>query len=60
MILFMLAVNLSVLIYPNCDGFPSLAVVWPQELDLKNWKLIGERHYLWRGAMYGGVFVEGP
>ena len=31
-----------------------------KELDLKNWKLIGERHYLWRGAMYGGVFVEGP
>lgn len=21
---------------------------------------MGERHYLWRGAMYGGVFVEGP
>ena len=41
-------------------SIPQFAVVWPQELDLKNWKLIGERHYLWRGAMYGGVFVEGP
>ena len=59
----MLAVNLSILIYPdNCDFIhPSVCSwPWPQELDLKNWKLMGERHYLWRGAMYGGVFVEGP
>ena len=35
-------------------------VVGPEELDLKNWKLIGDRHYLWRGAIHGGVFVEGP
>lgn len=31
-----------------------------EELDLKKWKLTGERHYLWRGAIHGGVFVEGP
>ena len=31
-----------------------------KELDLKNWKFTGERHYLWRGAVHGGVFVEGP
>ena len=31
-----------------------------QELDLGAFKLVGERHHLWRGALHGGVFVEGP
>mmetsp|Transcript_49381 Transcript_49381/g.105070 ORF Transcript_49381/g.105070 Transcript_49381/m.105070 type:complete len:644 (-) Transcript_49381:20-1951(-) len=34
--------------------------IWCQELDLNEWALTGERHYLWRGACHGGVFVEGP
>ena len=35
-------------------------VVFTEELDLKAFKLVGERHHLWRGAVHGGVFVEGP
>lgn len=41
---------------PNYEGEGE---IWLQEIDLQNWKLIGERHYLWRGAC-GGVWVEGP
>lgn len=41
---------------PNFDGEGE---IWLQEIDLKNWKLIGKRHFLWRGAC-GGVWVEGP
>ncbi|WP_299523197.1 glycoside hydrolase family 43 protein [Winogradskyella sp.] len=41
---------------PNYDGEGE---IWLQEIDINNWKLIGERHYLWRGAC-GGVWVEGP
>lgn len=33
--------------------------IWAQELDLKEWKLVGKRHSLWRGAC-GGFCVEGP
>lgn len=41
---------------PNFDGEGE---IWLQEIDLENWKLTGERTYLWRGAC-GGVWVEGP
>ncbi|PXY01223.1 glycoside hydrolase family 43 protein [Marinifilum breve] len=41
---------------PNFDGEGE---IWLQEIDLENWKLTGERNYLWRGAC-GGVWVEGP
>eukprot|EP00931_Biecheleriopsis_adriatica_P056252 TRINITY_DN33325_c0_g1_i1.p1 TRINITY_DN33325_c0_g1~~TRINITY_DN33325_c0_g1_i1.p1 ORF type:complete len:567 (+),score=89.03 TRINITY_DN33325_c0_g1_i1:64-1764(+) len=34
--------------------------VYVHELDLNNWKLVGERSKLWRGALFGGVFIEGP
>ena len=37
-----------------------LACLQLQELDLSAFKLVGDRHHLWRGALYGGVFVEGP
>lgn len=33
--------------------------IWVQELDLKQWKLVGERHSVWKGAC-GGCCVEGP
>jgi xylan 1,4-beta-xylosidase len=33
--------------------------IWVQELDLKNWKLIGARTSVWRGACEG-CCVEGP
>ena len=33
--------------------------IWVQELDLIQWKLIGKRHSVWKGAC-GGCCVEGP
>ncbi len=41
---------------PNTDG---IGEIWVQELDIENFKLVGERHSLWRGAC-GGCCVEGP
>ncbi|MBL6649535.1 MAG: glycoside hydrolase family 43 protein [Flavobacteriaceae bacterium] len=41
---------------PNKNG---IGEIWVQELDLDNWKLIGKRHSIWRGAC-GGCCVEGP
>lgn len=34
--------------------------VWLQELDLKQWKLIGKKISLWEGALTGAVWAEGP
>lgn len=45
---------------PAKANFPGEGEIYCQELDLKDWKFTGERHYLWRGAVHGGVFVEGP
>jgi xylan 1,4-beta-xylosidase len=44
---------------PDKPNFPGEGEIWLQEIDLKNWKLTGERFYLWRGAC-GGVWAEGP
>jgi xylan 1,4-beta-xylosidase len=44
---------------PEQPNFPGEGEIWLQEIDLENWKLIGERNYLWRGAC-GGVWAEGP
>lgn len=44
---------------PENPNFAGEGEIWLQEIDTQNWKLIGERHYLWRGAC-GGIWVEGP
>ena len=44
---------------PENPGFPGEGEIWLQEIDTANWSLMGERHFLWRGAC-GGVWVEGP
>jgi alpha-N-arabinofuranosidase len=44
---------------PEKPNFEGEGEIWLQEIDLDNWKLKGERNYLWRGAC-GGVWVEGP
>ncbi|MGH1362862.1 MAG: glycoside hydrolase family 43 protein [Calditrichia bacterium] len=44
---------------PENPTFPGEGEIWLQELDLKNWKLTGERYFLWRGAC-GGTWAEGP
>ena len=41
---------------PNFDGEGE---IWLQELDINEFKLIGKKHLLWRGAC-GGVWAEGP
>ncbi|MCA0932991.1 glycoside hydrolase family 43 protein [Lutimonas saemankumensis] len=44
---------------PDKPNFPGEGEIWLQEIDLDNWKLTGERSFLWRGAC-GGVWAEGP
>lgn len=44
---------------PENPSFPGEGEIWLQEIDLINWKLTGERTFLWRGAC-GGVWAEGP
>jgi len=44
---------------PEKPNFPGEGEIWLQELDIINWKLKGDRHFLWRGAC-GGVWAEGP
>ncbi len=44
---------------PENPNYPGEGEIWLQQIDIKNWKLTGERHFLWRGAC-GGVWVEGP
>jgi xylan 1,4-beta-xylosidase len=39
----------------NANG---IGEIWIQELDIKNWKLVGERHTVWDGAF--GCCTEGP
>lgn len=41
---------------PNENG---IGEIWVQELDMNEWKLVGERFSVWRGAC-GGCCVEGP
>ncbi len=36
-----------------------IGAIWAQELDLENWKLIGDRHTLWEGAC-DKKHTEGP
>ncbi len=44
---------------PADPEFPGQGEIWLQELDPDNWRLVGERHFLWRGAC-GGTWAEGP
>jgi len=44
---------------PEKPNFPGEGEIWLQEIDVDNWRLTGERHFLWRGAC-GGVWAEGP
>ena len=44
---------------PSDPSFSGETEIWMQELDPKNFQLIGQRFYAWRGAC-GGVWAEGP
>ncbi|MBB6461840.1 glycoside hydrolase family 43 protein [Flammeovirga kamogawensis] len=44
---------------PENPTYEGEGEIYGQQLDLNEWKFIGERQYLYRGAC-GGVWVEGP
>ena len=44
---------------PPDPEFAGQGEIWLQELNPENWQLIGERHFLWRGAC-DGTWAEGP
>ena len=44
---------------PADPEFPGQAEIWLQEVDIEQMRLVGERHYLWRGCCQG-VWAEGP
>jgi len=44
---------------PENPNFNGEGEIWLQQLDIKEFKLVGEKHLLWRGAC-GGVWAEGP
>ncbi|RZV35062.1 MAG: glycoside hydrolase family 43 protein [Chromatiales bacterium] len=44
---------------PPDPEFPGQAEIWLQEVDIGAMKLVGDRHFLWRGCC-GGVWAEGP
>ena len=45
---------------PNKPNYPGEGEIWLQELDSQSWQLKGPRHFLWRGALYGAIWAEGP
>lgn len=47
---------------PNPDGvrYNGDWEIWAQKLDLAAMKLTGESHMLWKGAMNGAIWPEGP
>ena len=45
---------------PDDPNFNGEGEIWLQELDSTDWSLIGERYFLWRGALYYGTWAEGP
>lgn len=48
--------------HPNPDGpkYDGDWYIYIQELDIKNFKLIGEKHNVWNGALKGCIWPEGP
>ena len=48
--------------HPNPDGckYDGDWYIYIQELDIKNFKLVGEKHNVWNGAMKGVHWPEGP
>ena len=44
---------------PDNPNFQGEGEIWMQELDSTSFQLLGERHYLWRGACQG-TWAEGP
>ena len=45
---------------PADAAYPGEGEIWLQRLDPETWQLIGERHFLWRGALKHAIWAEGP
>ena len=45
---------------PANASYPGEGEIWLQRLDPTSWELIGERHFLWRGALKRAIWAEGP
>ncbi len=45
---------------PVDASYPGEGEIWLQRLDPNSWELIGERHFLWRGALKRAIWAEGP
>lgn len=45
---------------PDKPTFGGEGEIYVQELDPESLSFVGDRSHLWRGALFGGVFVEGP
>ena len=45
---------------PSDPAFPGEGEIWIQKLDTSEWQLVGERYFLWRGALKGAIWAEGP
>lgn len=48
--------------HPNPDGvkYNGDWFIYIQELDVENWKMVGEQHNVWNGALKGVHWPEGP
>lgn len=48
--------------HPNPDGvkYNGDWFIYIQELDVKNWKMVGEKYNVWNGALKGVHWPEGP
>ena len=45
---------------PSDAAYPGEGEIWLQRLDPETWQLVGERHFLWRGALKRAIWAEGP
>ena len=45
---------------PADAAYPGEGEIWLQRLDPQTWQLVGERHFLWRGALKRAIWAEGP
>ena len=45
---------------PSDAAYPGEGEIWLQQLDPETWQLVGERHFLWRGALKRAIWAEGP
>lgn len=45
---------------PADATYPGEGEIWLQRLDTESWQLVGNRYFLWRGALKQAIWAEGP